>query len=95
MAKIKIEKFRCNNAEENNKFTEKLSALQKNIITQYSAPGTPQQNGVVERAYVTLYGRLCAMLTYAKMEGEIRHKLWAQCANMATRLDSILIPPDE
>ena len=30
MAKIKIEKFRCDNARENKKFTEKLSDLQKN-----------------------------------------------------------------
>ena len=43
MAKIKIEKFRCDNARENKKFTEKLSELKKNIITEYSAPGTPQQ----------------------------------------------------
>ena len=35
------------------------------------------------------------MLTYSKMEVEIRHKLWAICANTATHLDSILIPPNE
>ena len=32
MAKTKIEKFRYNNAGENNKFTENLSELQKNIL---------------------------------------------------------------
>ena len=53
------------------------------------------KNGVVERAFATLYGRVRAMPTYAKMEGEIRHKLWAECANTATHLDGILIPPNE
>ena len=62
----KIEKFRCDNARENNKFTEKLSELLKNTITEYSAPGPPQQNGVVERAFATLYGRVRAKLTYAE-----------------------------
>ena len=95
MLKIKIEKFRCDNAGENKKITEKLSELQKNIITEYSVPGTPQQNGVVERAFATLYGRVRAMLTYAKMKGEIRHKLWAECANTAKHLDGILILPNE
>ena len=95
-SKIKIEKFRCNNAlGENKKFAEKLSDLQKNLITEYSAPGTPQQNGVVERAFATLYGRVRAMMMYTKMKGEIRRKLWAECANIATHLDKILIPPNE
>ena len=25
---------------------------------EFSAPGTPQQNGVVKRAFATLYGRV-------------------------------------
>ena len=29
------------------------------------------------------------------MEGEIRHKLWAECANTFTHLDGILISPNE
>ena len=31
---------------------------------EFSAPGTPQQNGVVERAFATLYDRVQAMLNY-------------------------------
>ena len=57
---------------------------------EFSAPGTPQQNGVVKRAFATLYGRVQAMLNYAKIKGDIRKLLWAECAKMATDLDGIL-----
>ena len=35
------------------------------------------------------------MQMYVKMEGEIRHELWAECANTVTHLDGIFIPPNE
>ena len=54
MAILKIEKFRCNNVDVNKKFMEKLLDLQKNIIMEYSVPGTPEQNGVVEKTFSTL-----------------------------------------
>ena len=49
-------------------------------LFEFSAPVTPQQNGAVERAFATLYGRVQAMLNYAKMEGDIHKLLWAECA---------------
>ena len=35
------------------------------IKFEYTAPGTPQQNRVVERAFVTLIGRGRAMMNHA------------------------------
>ena len=55
-----------------------------------SAPGTPQPNGVVERSFATLYGRVQAMLNYALVEEDIRKSLWAQYRKTATDLDGIL-----
>ena len=57
---------------------------------EFSAPGTPQQNGIVKRAFATLYGRVQAMLNYAKIKGEIHKLPWAECAKTATDLDRIL-----
>ena len=57
---------------------------------QFSAPGTPQQNGVVERAFATLYGRVQAMLNYVLVEGDMCESLCAQCRKTATDLDGIL-----
>ena len=59
---------------------------------EFLALGTPQQNGLVERTFTTMYGRVQAMMNYAKFEGELRKKLWAECAKTATDLDGVLIP---
>ena len=83
--------FRCDNVGENEKFKEKLIELGKNIKMEFSVPGTPQQNGIVERAFATMYGRVRAMMNYAKFEGELHKKLWAECAKTATDLDGVLI----
>ena len=62
---------------------------------EFSALGTPQQNGVVERALATLYGRVQAMLNYTNMEGDIRKSLWAECRKTATNTDGILYGKDQ
>ena len=71
---IKVKVFRCDNAAENEKFKEKIIKLG---MDKFSAPGTPQQNGVVERAFTTLYGRVQAILNDANIDGDIRKSLWA------------------
>ena len=57
---------------------------------EFSAQSTSQQNGVVKRAFATLYSRVQAMLNYAKIKGDISKLLWAECAKTATDLDGIL-----
>ena len=43
-----VKAFRCHNAAENEKFKEKIIKLGMDAHFEFSAPGTPQQNGVVE-----------------------------------------------
>ena len=88
---VNVKTFRCDNAGEIEKFKEKLRELGKNIKKEFLAPGTPQQNRKIERAFATMYGRVRAMMNYAKFEGELRKKLGAECAKTATDLDCILI----
>ena len=57
---------------------------------EFSAPGVPQQNGVVERSFATLCVRVHTMLNYAHVEGDIRKSLWAECGKTVTDLDGIL-----
>ena len=92
---IKVKVFRCDNAAENEKFKEKIIELGMNARFEFSAPGTTQQNGVVERAFAILYGRVQAMLKYANIEGDIRKSLWAECRKTATDLDGILYRKDQ
>ena len=61
------------------------------IQFEYTAPGTPQQNGRVERKFATLFGRVRAMLNGGGFPEELRKSLWAEAANTATMLDTFLI----
>jgi hypothetical protein len=62
------------------------------LVTRYefTAPGTPQQNGIVERAFATLFGRVRAMMNHALFSTQKRGELWAECAATATKLENML-----
>ena len=61
------------------------------IIFEYTAAGTPQQNGVVERAFVTFMGHARAMMNHAGFTMAKRQQLWCEAAQHATLLDNILV----
>ena len=83
--------IRCDNAGENRKLKEILDLEGFNIKFEFTAPYTPQQNGVVERAFATLYGRVRAMLNGAGFDKRLREYLWAECASTATMLQNSII----
>ena len=58
---------------------------------EYTGAATPQHNGVVERAFATLTGRVRAMLKSTGIVGKLRYKIWAECVKTATDLDGILV----
>jgi len=70
--------IRLDNAGENTSFEEQCKKEGLGITFEYSAPGTPQQNGVVERAFATLYGRVRAMMNHACFSRKARDDLWAE-----------------
>ena len=75
-SKFKLKYLRCNNAGEN------LSGLQQvcnkyGIQIEYTAPNTPQQNGIVEQKFVTIRDRSCASMYTAKFGDEAQGLLWA------------------
>ena len=61
------------------------------IILEYTTPGTPQQNGVVERAFVTVMGRARAMMNHARVTMAKRQWLWCEASQTATMLDNSLV----
>ena len=63
--KIKVQRIRMDNAGENKMLVKSCDQNEMGIKFEYTAPGTPQQNGVVERAFVTLIGRGSAMMNHA------------------------------
>ena len=88
---IVIKKIRCDNAGENKILQQIIQEDEKlNIKFEFTAPYTPEQNGKVERQFATLYGKVRAMLNWAKVPKTLRAKLWAQCAETATKLENII-----
>ena len=61
------------------------------IKFEYTALGTPMQNGVVERAFVTLIGRGRAMMSYAGFTVKKRQEMWCETAQTATMPDNVMV----
>ena len=57
---------------------------------EFSGPRTPQRNGKVERKFQTFYGRIRSMLNGAGLKGDLRNKIWAECAMTTTYLSNVL-----
>ena len=87
--------IRCDNAGENNVLERESDKIDLGIIFEYTAPGTPQQNGVVERAFVTVMGRARAMMNHAGFTMAKRQQLWCDAAQTDTMLDIILVQESE
>ena len=53
----------------------------------YTAPGTPQQNGAVERAFVAVFGRVRAMMNHAGFTMAMRQQLGCEGTQTGTLID--------
>ena len=81
---ILVKIIRCDNAGENKVLERESDKNEFGIIFEYTAPGTPQLNGVVERAFVTVMGRARAMMNHAGFTMTKRQQLWSEAAQAAT-----------
>ncbi|KAG7344884.1 integrase core domain containing protein [Nitzschia inconspicua] len=88
---VMVKTIRCDNAGENKMLEQacKIQGLQ--IVFEYTAPGTPQQNGVVERKFATLFGKVRSMNNGAGLHDTFQQQLWAEEANCATDLECLLV----
>ena len=89
--RIQVKMFKCDNAAKNTVLVRESDKNELGIIFEYTAPGTPQQNGVVERAFVTVIGRARTMMNHAGFTMAKRQQLWCETAQTATLLDNILV----
>ena len=74
---------------ENGKYVRDL-CVKFNITLEMTAPCCPQQNGVVERSFVTTRDKAFASLYYAKFSVETQGKLWPYAVNYVTRISNCL-----
>ena len=88
-ADYSIKYLRCDNAGENTKgLAEVCDKL--NIQIEFTAPYTPQQNGIVERKFVTIRDRGSAAMLKARFSEDIQGLLWAESMSAHTRLTNIV-----
>ena len=76
-------------------WNESQTRMSWGLFFEYTAPVTPQQNGVVERAFLMVMGRARAMMNHAGFTIAKRQQLWCEAAQTATLLGNILIQDSE
>ena len=91
---IDIKYIRLNNSGENKSFKNECDKQNLGIIFEFSAPGTPQQNSVVERKIPTLMGRPRAMMLTAGFSQQDKRKFWCEVISTVTKLDNIMVRKD-
>ena len=93
--------LRCDNAGEHMSELRKICEGEYGIQLEYTAPHTPQHNGVVERMFSRDAKRALAMMISAAWTKEMQAKLWAEATKTAALLGNVLpntrstVPPDE
>ena len=96
----KVKFLRCDNAGENGNKLKQICE-KRGIKMEYTAPNTPQQNGIVERRFVTDRERAHAMMLHANFDLELQKLLWAEAVSTAEVLSNICansrtkLSPDE
>ena len=88
---IRIKKIRLDNSRENRMLQAKTNQQNLGIKFKFTAPGTPQQNSVVERKFPTLMGRARAMMTHAGLDDYFKRKFWCEPVSTATKLDNMMV----
>ena len=71
-----IKYIRLDNSGENRSLQNECDKQNLGIIFEFTAPGTPQQNSVVERKIPTLMGRSRAMMLTAGFSQQDKRKFW-------------------
>ena len=75
ISKININKIRCDNADENQGLEKKLRKLKFLVNFEQTAPGTPQQNGRVERKFAILFGYTWSILNGTGLTKGMKQRL--------------------
>ena len=93
--KKNIKIFRCDNSGINKTLEENCMKSFEEIKFEFTSPGTPQKNGVVEWVFDTIYYRMSAMITHEGLCEKLKTDLWPECAVTATKVGNIMVNPHE
>jgi len=87
---VHIKVLRCDNAGENNSLEASIQAT-TDLTTrfEYTAHDAPEQNGVLERKFQSLYAKVRPALNGARLPKDLRNGHWAHCAETMTKLENL------
>ena len=88
---ITVQKIRCDNAGENVAMKNAFHTTHPSICFEFTTPATPQHNGICERAFATLLGKLRATFRKASLGTKDRARFWSEGANTVTKVDNITV----
>ena len=88
---IDVKYIRLDNSGENRSLQKECEKQNLGIIFEFTAPGIPQQNSVVECKIPTLMGRSRAMMIEAGFSQQDKRKFWCEVISTATKLDNIMV----
>ena len=91
---IDIKYVRLDNSGKNRNLQRECAKQNLGIIFEFTAPGTSQQNSVVERKIRTLMGRSRAMMITAGFSQQDKRKFWCEVISTATKLDNVMVRKD-
>ena len=91
---IEVKRIRLDNSGENRSLQKECDKQNLGVIFEFTAPGTPQQNSVVERRIPTLMGRARAMMIQGGLNQQDKRKFWCEVISTATKLDHIMVRAD-
>jgi hypothetical protein len=90
IAGLNMKFVRCDDAGKNTLMKNDQDIKSFGVKFEFSGPRTPQRNGKVERKFQTFYGRIRSMLNGAGLNGDLRNKIWAECAMTMTYILNVL-----
>ena len=85
----KIKYIRCDNAGEHQTALRELCAVH-GITLEYTAPGTPQQNGRAERRIAVIWQRAMVLMVHAGLTKEAQSRFWAEAVNTSGFLQDLM-----
>jgi hypothetical protein len=82
----RVKFVRCDNSPENKSLAAEVQKKGWDVQFELTAPGTPEENGKVERTCATLWGRSQAVLNTANLSTEMRSRCWTECAKYVSQV---------
>jgi hypothetical protein len=84
-------KIGLDNSGENQALEVRMRSDSVGAIFEFTAPGSHQFAGVVERKFATLFARVRSILNSARLSQDLCNGLWAEAAKYATDVENSLI----